>query len=45
MLKHFLKYLNGIFFTFFQLQCTHIAPSKRQKICSFISITKFINQI
>ena len=41
----FLKYMNGIFSTFSQLQWTPIAPSIRRKICSSMSITKFINQI
>ena len=41
----FLKNLNGIFFTFPQLQWNPIAPSERRKICSSMSIIKFINQI
>ena len=41
----FLKNLNGIFYFFFHLQWNPIAQSKRSKICSFMSIIKFINQI
>ena len=41
----FLKHLNGIFSFFSQLQWNPIAQSKRRKICSSMSIIKFINQI
>ena len=41
----FLKYMNGIFFTFPQSQWNPIVPSERQKICSPMSIIKLINQI
>ena len=41
----FLKHLNGIFYFFFQLQWSPIAPSKSNKICSSMCIIKPINHI